>query len=73
MNVTLTPIIEFRPEADPERCACCGERAADLRRNIEAWWQPSPGHGYGENGCLISLCADCILTLQFFVETPHAR
>ena len=39
-----------------------------LLRHLEAWWQPSPGHGYGTDGRTITLCHTCIETLQFFVE-----
>jgi len=52
---------------DTEICYCCMKREP-LLRHLEAWWQPSPGHGYGTDGRTITLCQTCIETLQFFVE-----
>jgi len=43
-----------------------------MRADIEAWWQPSAGWGYGPEGKLISLCEECIKTLQFFIEVGGA-
>lgn len=62
-----TPVLEPILEADRDECSCCHARTK-LRRDIEAWWQPKSGFGYGTDCRLITLCEDCILTLQFFVE-----
>jgi len=56
-------------DIDTDVCFCCLKRGgADLRRDILAWWQPTYGHGYGPDGKLITLCEECVKTLQFFVE-----
>lgn len=56
---------------DTDVCFCCLKRPAEgavLRHDLLAWWQPTYGHGYGPDGKLITLCEDCVKTLQFFVE-----
>lgn len=57
---------------DTDICFCCNQRGGVLEHDIRAWWQPSPGHGYGPDGKLITLCLECIKTLQFFVELGGA-
>lgn len=52
---------------DTDICYCCMSRQP-LLRHVEAWWQPSPGYGYGPDGRTIVLCSECIRTLGFFVE-----
>lgn len=65
----ITVLTSSKPEAlDTDICYCCMHRQKPLRHDIEAWWQPTPGHGYGQDGRLITLCLECIKTLQFFVE-----
>lgn len=60
---------EDRPVIDTDVCFCCNLRnGSPLEHDIRAWWEPSVGHGYGEDGRLITLCLECIRTLQFFVE-----
>jgi hypothetical protein len=68
-----TTILSSKPERalDPDICFCCLQRVP-LLRHVEAWWQPSPGHGYGQDGRTITLCDECIRSLQFFVELGGA-
>jgi hypothetical protein len=55
------------PEPDPGACFSCGGRES-LRRDIEAWWQPREGWGYGPDHKLLTLCQPCLNSLQWFVE-----
>ena len=71
--MTTTVLEGVRLEVNRDECSCCRGRDA-LVQDLIAWWQPKPGFGYGPDGRLITLCADCISTIQFFVELPpHAR
>lgn len=70
----LKTVAPGKPEGviDTDICFCCLGREVPLQHDIEAWWQPSQGHGYGTDGRLITLCLECIRTLQFFVELGGA-
>lgn len=72
MTLPLGPGAPVAP-ADPSICSCCQDAKTAVRQDILAWWEPSPGWGYGPDGRLISLCEECIKTLQFFVEIGSTK
>lgn len=63
------------PEAVSTTCSCCLSKA-DVVEDIQPFWQPSPGFGYGPERARITLCRGCIRLVQWFVELgdrPPAR